>query len=161
MHARQRRIGPSSSARRTSPRRGVGSSVPRISGFGERRGLAAPAPISDSHVYLDCIGALLAGQTPAVAMQATQDESLRSLLASVTATESLYEKDRAQFAAHQVLAKLELPRIEQRLAELHRTISGHSQIGSPEWMDLVRKRLELQGLQKDLRKVLQGEQPRG
>ncbi len=122
---------------------------------------ADPALISDSHAFRDCVAALLHGQPLAAIVQDTQDPGLGSLLASVAATEGLYEEDRAEYAAHQILSRLELPRVEQRLATLHRAIQGHPQVGSQEWRSLVAERVQLQALQKQLRRVLKGEVERG
>ncbi len=120
-----------------------------------------PALISDSHAFLDCIAALLQGQPLTVAMEATRDEALRALLASVAATDGLYEEDRAEQATHQILARLELPQVEQRLAGMHRAIDAHSDVGSEEWRALIRERAGLTRLRHELRRVLQGELPRG
>jgi DNA primase len=116
---------------------------------------ADPNLISESHSVLDCIGALLRGQPLTTAMELTDDQGLRSLLISVGARQGLYAEERAQAAAQQILARLELPRIHQRLAELHRSIDA-SEPQSPERRELISERLRLIMLKKSLEAVLQG-----
>ncbi len=116
---------------------------------------ADPSLISDNHAVLDCIGALLSGAPLTSALEATDDEGLRNLLVSVGAKEGLYAEDRAPAAAQQILARLELPRIHQRLAELHRAIDGGDP-RDPERRELISERLRLMMLKKSLEAVLQG-----
>jgi DNA primase len=114
-----------------------------------------PALISDSHAVLDCIGALIHGESLTTAMDAAGDEGLQRMLASVAAKQGLYAEDRAQAAAQQILARLELPRIQRRLVELHRAIDAGDP-GSPSWRDLISERTRLIMLQKPLKAILQG-----
>lgn len=103
-----------------------------------------PTLISSNHAVLDCIGILLQGQPLTAAIEASQDEGLRNLLAAAGARQGLYAEERAPSAAQQILARLEIPRVEQRLAELHRAIDACQDRRSEECRELQRERFALQ-----------------
>jgi len=114
-----------------------------------------PTLLSDSRAVLDCIGTLLHGMPLAAAVSATEDEDLRNLLIAAGAKHGLYAEERVVPAAQQILARLEIPRIEQRQAQLHRAIDG-SEPGSEEQRGLISERIRLMMLKKSVEAVLQG-----
>ncbi len=116
---------------------------------------ADPTLISESHAVLDCLATLIRGEPLTTAIDATEDPDLRALLVAAGARQGLYAEERVLPAAQQILARLELPRIEQRLAQLHRGIDG-SEAGSEEQRGLISERVRLIMLKRSLEAVLQG-----
>ncbi len=116
---------------------------------------ADPTLISESHAVLDCIATLLQGHPLTTAIAGTEDEGLRSLLVAAGAQQGLYAEERVPAAAQQILARLELPRIEQRQAQLHRAIDA-APPGSDEQRGLISERVRLIMLKKSVEAVLQG-----
>jgi len=105
---------------------------------------ADPTLISESRSVLDCIAILMQGQPLIAAISGTDDEDLAMLLTAAGAKHGLYVEERAVPAAQQILARLEIPRIEQRLAELHRKIESCDDRRSNEFRELQRERFSLQ-----------------
>jgi DNA primase len=114
---------------------------------------ADPTLISDSHAVLDVIATLLRGDPLTMAIDATDDPGLRNLLTAAAAKEGLYTEEQAQPAVQQLLARLEIPRIERRLAELHRAIEASQDLSAEERLALFRQRAELQPLLTRLQRI--------
>jgi DNA primase len=114
---------------------------------------ADPTLISDSHAVLDVIATLLRGEPLTAAIDVSDDPSLRSLITAAAAKEGLYSEEQAQPAVQQLLARLEIPRIERRLAELHRAIESSQDLSPDERLALFRQRAELHPLLTRLQRI--------
>ncbi len=116
-----------------------------------------PALVSESHAIRDCVGALLAGRELASIMEEAEDPALRSLLARVAATSELYPQERAEAAARQILARLEIARIEEQLTALHRAIQNADDMRADATLGLFRERARLTLLLNERRRILRGQ----
>jgi hypothetical protein len=116
-----------------------------------------PTLISESHAVLDAMGALLQGHPVPVVMDACPDEGLKALLVAVAATEGLYHEDNAAIAVQRILARLEIPRIEQRLVELHRAYEASPDKQAEEARALMTERTRLTLLRMHFRQIMKGQ----
>jgi DNA primase len=116
-----------------------------------------PTLLSESHAVLDAMGALLQGRPVPVVLDACPDEGLKALLVAVAASEGLYREDNAEISVQRILARLEIPRIEQRLVELHRAYEASPDKHDPEARALLAERMPLQRQLHYFRQIIKGQ----
>ncbi|MFH1468738.1 MAG: toprim domain-containing protein [Pseudomonadota bacterium] len=116
-----------------------------------------PTLISESHAVLDAMGALLQGRPVPAVMEDCADEGLRALLAAVAAMDGLYKEESAENAVQRILARLEIPRIDQRLVELHRAFEAATDKQGEEARALLTERTRLTLLRMRFRQFVKGQ----
>jgi hypothetical protein len=92
-----------------------------------------------------------------VVLDACPDEGLKALLVAVAASEGLYREDNAEISVQRILARLEIPRIEQRLVELHRAYEASPDKHDPEARALLAERMPLQRQLHYFRQIIKGQ----
>lgn len=114
-----------------------------------------PDIITDRMEIQECLGRLVEGWSLADILEATTDPEIRRLLGEAAARDSLYVADRAEKATRQILARLELPKLEEELARIHLELStcGTADAGAG-LRDLMVRRATLQRRQVALKALL-------
>lgn len=102
----------------------------------------------------EVVGAMLQGIPLPTILETVRDEGLGRVLREVAAREDLYDDERVETAARQVLAALEAPWIQARLARLHQEIHA-AEVGDDEArFERIRERVQLQARLVQLRRLL-------
>ncbi len=105
----------------------------------------------------ECMAGLLEGRSLAAVLEDLPDTELCRVLREASANEDLYTEEHVDRAVRQILARLELKDIQHELSSIHQHLATCSPaLDRARYLELIRRRVELQHRQRDLVAIRQG-----